>query len=191
MRKILVIDAHPDSESLVSFLCKKYEEVAKINYQVEKIVIRELNFDPILHYGYRKIQDLEPDLIDAQNKIKSCDHLVLFVPNWWGSLPALAKGFFERVFIRGFSHKFNPQKKMAEKLLAGKTATIIYTQSSPKFYTKFIIGDAFWKCIKNSIFTYVGFKKVRRYCIAKAKKIEESRLQKIIQEIEKIAKRGF
>lgn len=189
--KILIIDAHPDSESLVAFLCKQYEEVARQNHEVEKITIRDLKFDPILHYGYRKLQDLEPDLLDAQQKIKACQHLVFFTANWWGGLPSLAKGFIERVFVRGFSHRFNPEKKMAEKLLINKTTTIIYTQSSPKFYTRFIIGDPFWKCLKNSILGYVGFSRIRRYYIARAKKIEPERLQKIIKDLQKMAKEGF
>ena len=191
MKKILIIDGHPDSESLVAFFCKKYEEAARRTHQVDKIIIRDLKFDPILHYGYRKLQDLEPDLILAQEKIKACEHLVLFVPNWWGGLPALTKGFIERVFIRGFSHRFNPQKKMAEKLLSGRTASVIYTQSSPKFYTRLIIGDPFWKCLKNSILTYVGFLDVKRYYIPKAKKVEPKRLEAILKDLEKMGKEGF
>ncbi len=191
MRKILIIDAHPDSESLGAFLCKKYEENARQNHDVEKIVIRDLSFDPVLHFGYRVAQDLEPDLLQAQKKIKACEHLVLFTPNWWGSLPALAKGFFERIFIRGFSHRFNPEKKIAEKLLNGKTASVIYTQSSPKFYTKFIIGDAFWKCLTKSILGYVGFSNLKRYYISKAKSIDPQRMKKILYDLEKMGKDGF
>lgn len=191
MKKILIIDAHPDAESLVSFFCKKYEQAAKQNHEVEKITIRDLNFDPILHYGYRKAQDMEPDLLLAQEKIKSCQHLVLFTPNWWGSLPALAKGFFERVFIRDFSHRFNPKKKMAEKLLIGRSASVVYTQSSPKFYTRFFIGDPFWKCLKNSILTYVGFENVKRCYIEKAKNIEPERFRQILNDLEKMGKEGF
>ena len=189
--KILIIDAHPDSESLVAFFCKQYEEAARQNHQVEKLAIRDLKFDPILHYGYRQNQHLETDLLEAQNKIKNCEHLVIFTPNWWGSMPALAKGFFERVFIRDFSHRFNPEKKIAEKLLAGRTASVIYTQSSPKFYTRLIIGDPFWKCLKNSILTYVGFSQVRRYYISKAKAIEPQRLERILCNLKKMGKEGF
>jgi NAD(P)H dehydrogenase (quinone) len=191
MKKILIIDGHPDSESLVAFLCKKYEEAAKQHHHVEKITIRDLQFDNILHYGYRKTQDLEPDLLLAQKKIQDCNHLVLFFPNWWGSLPALTKGFIERIFIRGFSHSFNPQKKKAEKLLKEKTASFIYTQSSPKFYTKLIIGDPLWKCLKNSIFGYVGFSNLKRYYVPRAKSLGSKRLQKILQNIEKMGKEGF
>lgn len=191
MKKILIIDGHPDSESLGAFLCKNYEDAARKNHDVIKITIRDLKFDPILHYGYRKVQELEPDLLEAQEKIKACEHLILFTPNWWGSLPALTKGFFERVFIRGFSHKFNPEKKMAEKLLTGRTASVIYTQSSPKFHTRFILGDNFWKCVKKSILVYVGFSDLKRYCIPKAKKIEPQRLEKILYDLERMGKEGF
>lgn len=190
MKKILIIDAHPDEKSLVAFLCQRYEAAAKENHQVEKFAIRDLKFDPILHYGYREIQDLEADLLMAQDKIKNCEHLVIFVPNWWGSLPALAKGFLERTLIRGFSHRFNPEKKKAEQLLKGRTASVIYTQASPKFYTR-MIGDAFWKCLKNSILRYVGFSDVKRFYIPRAKKIDENRLANLLQKLDKMGKEGF
>lgn len=190
-KNILIINCHPNPDSLCSFLANEYFESAKDIYNIDKINIYDLQFDPILHFGYSKSQELEQDLIDAQKKIRNCNHLVLFVPMWWGGLPALAKGFFDRIFIRDFSHRFNPKTKRPEKLLTGRTASVIYSQGSPKFYTRFVMKDIFWKTIKKSILEYVGFTKVKRYYIERAKFIPEEKMNKIISEVKNMGKNGF
>lgn len=52
---------------------------------VQEILVGELDFNLNLQYGYRKSTELEPCLIDAQEKIKWADHLVIFYPVWWGA----------------------------------------------------------------------------------------------------------
>ena len=102
--KILIINGHPDQESFNFALSKAYISGAKSNNaEVQVINIRELDFNPNLQYGYRKRTELEPDLLDAQEKIKWADHLVWIYPVWWGSLPAIMKGFIDRTFLPGFA----------------------------------------------------------------------------------------
>ena len=56
----------------------------------------DLRFDPVLREGYQQVQALEPDLLQAQANILWAEHLVLVYPIWWGGIPALLKGFFDR-----------------------------------------------------------------------------------------------
>jgi len=67
------------------------------------LIINELDFNPNLQFGYRKRTELEPDLLKAQELIKWADHLVWIYPVWWGSIPAIMKGFIDRVFLPGFA----------------------------------------------------------------------------------------
>ncbi len=83
--------------------------------------------------GYRKRTELEPDLLKAQEWIRWCDHLVVVHPVWWGTYPALMKGFLDRVFLPGFFFKKRPGKAYAwDKLLTGRSARIIYTLDTPR-----------------------------------------------------------
>lgn len=64
-----------------------------------------MDFNPNLEFGYRKKSELEPDLLDAQAKLKWADHVVWIYPVWWSSVPAIMKGFIDRILLPGFAFK--------------------------------------------------------------------------------------
>jgi putative NADPH-quinone reductase len=65
-----------------------------------QINIADLDFNPNLEFGYRKRTELEPDLLEAIEKIKKADHIVWVFPMWWYGYPALMKGFIDRAFCQ-------------------------------------------------------------------------------------------
>ena len=98
-KRILIIQGHPDEQSFNHALHLAYKKGAtRAGAEIQEIFVSQLTFNPNLRYGYRQRTDLEPCLIEAQNKIKWAEHIVLVYPVWWGSLPAILKGFFDRVF---------------------------------------------------------------------------------------------
>jgi len=75
MKKILLINGHPDKESYNFALAVVYKKgAAKSDAEFREIQIRELDFDPNLQFGYRRRTDLEPDLQKAQELILWADH---------------------------------------------------------------------------------------------------------------------
>ena len=99
-KRIVVINGHPSKSSFNAALADAYiTSVAKYNVQVDLIEVGQLHFDPNLKNGYEKRMELEPDLIEAWKKIELADHLVWVFPVWWGGLPAVTKGFIDRVFL--------------------------------------------------------------------------------------------
>ncbi len=76
-KKIVIIDAHLNKESLSFSLAEAYKEGAiSAGSEVKKLRIADLRFNPNLQYGYQKRTELEPDLLQAFELIKWADHLV-------------------------------------------------------------------------------------------------------------------
>ena len=101
--KILLINGHPDKESFNWALASAYKKGAlKSGAEIKEIRISELSFNVNLQFGYRKRTELEPDLLAAWEDIQWADHLVWVYPVWWGSVPAIMKGFIDRLFLPGF-----------------------------------------------------------------------------------------
>ena len=78
MKKILIINGHPDKESFNWALAESYRVGAIMaDAEVETINLIDLDFDPILRYGYRQPYPLEQDLETAIESIKEADHLTV------------------------------------------------------------------------------------------------------------------
>ncbi|MEZ5039570.1 MAG: NAD(P)H-dependent oxidoreductase [Saprospiraceae bacterium] len=160
MKKILIVNGHPDKESYCAALCEAYALGAKKNkaLEVKTLHLIDLTFDPILHYGYKKRTELEPDLIRAQQLLKEADHTVWVYPTWWGGLPALLKGFIDRVFLPGFSFKYRENSQLWDKLMKGKTTRVITTMDAPLWYYRIVYGSPGHKAMKRVILGFCGYK---------------------------------
>ncbi len=156
-KKIVLICGNPDKDSFSGSIIDHYEVAAvEAGHQVYRVNIGELQFDPILHKGYKEIQPLEEDLLKLQTAIRECDHLVLAYPNWWCTMPAILKGLFDRFWLPGFAFNFNKQTKKIEQHLTGKTARVfVLCGSHSEFQTWWRFGD-FTNEIQHGILGFAG-----------------------------------
>jgi NAD(P)H dehydrogenase (quinone) len=133
--RTLIILGHPDKKSFCAALADNYEKGAQEKGgDVTRINISDLSFNPNLKNGYRTIQNLEPDLIEAQRLIKWANHLVIIYPVWWGSVPALLKGFLDRILLPGYAFKYRENSISWDKLLVGRSARLIVTSDGPVWW---------------------------------------------------------
>ena len=138
-KRILVLLGHPGQQSFCTALAERYVTAAQqAGHEVRLCRLGALRFDPILHEGYQQIQPLEPDLQQAQADILWAEHLVWVFPIWWGGIPALLKGFLDRVMLPGFAFKYRPGKAFPEKLLQGRTADLLVTLDTPPWYYRWV-----------------------------------------------------
>ena len=162
MKKILIINGHPDKESFNFGLSEAYKNGAITSgADVREIVIRDLQFNPNLQYGYRQRTELEPDLLDAQEKLKWADHMVWIYPIWWGSVPAIMKGFLDRVLLPGYAFKKRENSVWWDQYFSGQSARLICTLDQPQWYYRWYYGRPSYHAIKKLTLNYIGVKKVK------------------------------
>lgn len=140
-QRILIILGHPSSSSFCAALARQYGEAAqRVGHEVRCLNLGELAFDPILRDGYARVQPLEPDLLEARQHITWAQRLVLVYPIWWGGVPALLKGFLDRLLLPGFAFRYRSGSPFPEKLLAGRTAHLLVTMDTPPWYFRWVYG---------------------------------------------------
>lgn len=162
MKKVLIINGHPDAESFNHALQRAYKEGAiSAGNTVEEVTLSDMSFSPNLQYGYRKRTDLEPDLVEAWKKIQNADHLVWIYPTWWSGMPAILKGFIDRVFLPGFTFEYQEKSPLPKKLLKGKTSEIITTMDAPVWYYKIFTKNCGVVMLKKGILEFCGVKNKR------------------------------
>jgi len=188
MKKILIINGHPNKKSFNFGVAESYKNGAlqNIKAEIKEIVIADLHFNPNLEFGYQERTELEPDLLDAWEKIKWADHLVWIHPVWWGGLPAITKGFIDRLFLPGFAFQPRENSIFWDKLLKGKTARIITTLDQPGWYYWLMTGRPSVNQLKKATLEFCGIKPVKVTYIGIVKTSNENLRNKWLQKVEKL-----
>ncbi|MRI01414.1 flavodoxin family protein [Kriegella sp. EG-1] len=189
-KKVLLINGHPDKESFNFSLAKAYEKgISKSKASLKIINIRDLKFNPNLQFGYRKRTELEPDLLEAWEKIQWANHLVFIFPIWWGGLPAITKGFIDRLFLPGFAFKKREGSVWWDKYLTNKSARIICTMDQPSWYYRIINGRPTYFAVKKLTLNFVGIKPVRVTSIGPLRLSKDSFRVKWLKKVERMGEK--
>ncbi|NVO02740.1 MAG: NAD(P)H-dependent oxidoreductase [Bacteroidetes bacterium] len=191
MKKILIINSNPDKESLCDALANSYKKGAEASgFECKIVKLIDLEFDPILRKGYKERTELEPDLIEVQNKISNADHLVFVYPNWWSTYPAILKGFFDRAFLPGFAFKYRENSMLWDKLLSGKSARIIVTMDSPSWFYSLFTKKPGHNSIKKGVLQFCGVNPVKISSFSPVKGSKPEQRTKWIEKVEELGKNG-
>ena len=190
-KRILMILGTPKSASLCHALAEAYAQGARSEgHVVRQLKLGELSFDPVLRDGYDQGQILEPDLLEAQRQIHWAEHLVFIYPVWWGGLPALLKGFFDRVFLPGFAFKYRGQSQLWDKLLSGRTADLLVTLDTPPWYFRWIYGAPAHRQMTRTILGFSGIKTRRLAEFAPVRPSSEEQRQSWLRRAETLGVRA-
>jgi putative NADPH-quinone reductase len=131
---------------------------------------------------------MEADLITAQEKIKTADHIVWIYPLWWGMMPAIMKGFIDRVFVPGFAFKYHQNSSKWDKLLKGKTTEIICTLDYPVFVFKLFFGEGGVKVMRKMVLDFCGLKTTKTTYIGQIKPSTPEQRKEWLHKVELIGK---
>lgn len=189
--KIVIINGHPDKESYNFALAQAYKSGAeKSGAEIREIVISNLKFNPNLQFGYRKRTELEPDLIAAQETLKWADHIVWIYPVWWGSVPAILKGFLDRVLLPGFAFNKREGSLWWDKYFTAKTSRIICTLDQPPWYYRWFNGSPSHTAMKKLTMKFIGVKSVKITSIGPIRLSKDKFRAKWLQKIEKLGEKN-
>ena len=191
MKRILIIMGHPDAESYCHALGEAYQKGAfESGAEVRVIDIGTLEFSPNLAFGYRKRTELEPCLQQAQEDIRWAEHIVMVFPVWWGMVPAVMKGFIDRVFLPGFAFKKRPNSLWWEKLLKGRSARIISTLDQPALYYRLVNRGPSNHAVKKLTLEFCGIKPVKVTNIGPLRLSKERYRKKWLDRVEEMGRKA-
>jgi NAD(P)H dehydrogenase (quinone) len=108
--RILVIHAHPDPESYNGALFRRtVAGLTAAGHEVDACDLHEEDFQPVLtraeRRGYHAIPANRAPVETHVHRLERAEALVLVHPVWNFGMPAILKGYFDRVFLPGVSFK--------------------------------------------------------------------------------------
>lgn len=159
--RVLLIDGHPDRDRLSAGLLDVYGRALPDRHMIDRIAIRDLDFQPNLRRGYAEPQALEPDLQRATQAILDADHIVIAHPLWWGGEPALLKGFYDRVLLPGTTFQYHKRSPFWDKLLKGRSGDVLVTTDTPVPWLKMRFGNPIGKRLAHQVLGFCGIRPLR------------------------------
>lgn len=157
--KTVVIYAHPwDGSFNHAVLKHTIEKLEAKGDTVDLIDLYQDDFDPVM-----RVDDLrvfgrglynDPKAEDYVNRLKAADRAIFVFPIWWYGEPAMLKGFFDKVLLKGVTYVEDEHKNLHGALGIKESAVLTTANINKDFFE--VLGDPINKSMINGIFKMVG-----------------------------------
>ncbi|MCI0765500.1 NAD(P)H-dependent oxidoreductase [Bacillus sp. TL12] len=188
---ILIVYTHPNPSSFNASILEHVQKgLQETNHSVTLLDLYKEQFNPVLIFNEdKRRRDLayEEETEKYRTLIKEADSLIFIYPIWWWGMPAILKGFIDRVFAAGFAYKY--EGVMPKGLLIGKTAWVINTLDSPLWYVALLYRSADWVIMKKGILRFCGIRQINRSAFQSVKTSKAEKREKWLLEIQEKAKK--
>jgi putative NADPH-quinone reductase len=173
--RVLIVFNHPYEGSYCNAILNKVESGLKEGgNEVDVIHLDNDGFDPVMREKDLKAfvtapkdPELANKLLDEQvsnyrDRLEAAEHLVFIFPIWWELMPALTKGFIDKLIFPGIAYDYNERgTRMINRLKQLRGVTMITTMNTPKLFYRLLFGNAIKKAMLLGTFWKIGVKNRR------------------------------
>jgi putative NADPH-quinone reductase len=145
--KALILYANPDSDSYSADLkASARKGLLAAGHDVSEIDLYAMNFQAAMSPEERlRYHDADPIVdhqIQEQADLVAASQIIVFVyPTWWFGMPAVLKGWFDRVMIPTVAFDINPDTKLIESKLRHVRRLVGVTTTGSHKWQSFLIAD--------------------------------------------------
>lgn len=189
--KIVIVFNHPYEGSFCNAILQSVTKgLDSAKHQIDLIHLDKDNFNPVMTAGdlkgFRDKKPIDPKVIEYSNRIKNAEHLVFIFPIWWELMPAMTKGFIDKVIFPGTAYDYTNTSNTRMKPLWGKLKgiTMISTMNTPKWLYWFLFGNAVKKAMLLGTFWKIGFKNRRWMSFNQVKMVSADKRKNWLTELE-------
>lgn len=199
--KVLWLFAHPEQRSLSAALRDEGLRALKEDgHEYELSDLYAMGWNPIVDRADYDCNDkgrllvasasqvaydngrLSADIRAEQAKLTWADTVIVQFPFWWFGMPAILKGYFDRVFVKGFAYGVKDSRtghtlRYGNGGLAGKRAMVIVTVGAPEIQigSRGIDGDmsAVLYPLEHGILFYTGMTVIPPFVVASSDRVSK------------------
>lgn len=158
--KHLIIFSHLNPKSFTKAIVDKVVEVGTAKgHEIKVIDLYADKFNPVLEFpdiqGMFMGGETPADVKAYQELMLWADHYTVVYPMWWGQMPAMLKGFMDRVLANKFAFEYGPEGPKG--LLTNRTARVIINTGTPnELYAQTGMHDAQKRVNGPGLFGFCG-----------------------------------
>lgn len=145
--QVLVVHAHPDPQSYSAALREAaVRGLERAGHDVTTLDLYAEHFAAAMSTAERRAYETDSPILDSAVErhaelVRGADALVFVYPTWWFGVPAILKGWFERVFVPGVAFRLDEQTNKVKPALRHITRLVgITTSGSPRWQIR-ALGD--------------------------------------------------
>ncbi len=189
--KALVVYANPNPESLSGRVCQTIVET--LNAKGDTVEVRDLyklGFNPVLtaeEQAGNAQGKLMADVLEEQKHLSQADVVFFVYPIWWAGLPAIMKGWFDRVLTYGYAYRYGA--KGLEKMLKGKKAVILNNHGNPLSAYEGAMYNALRMGSDTGIIDFCGFELVEHKFFPSASSAPEEAKLAYLQDVRRLCEK--
>lgn len=184
--KALVLYAHPNPKSFnAAILQTVQEELAGKGAEVKVKDLYAMNWNPVLSasdFTQMLAGQMPDDIAREQADVAWADVIFVIAPFWWFTIPAILKGYMDRVMSQGFAYLQSEQGPRG--LLQGKKAAIITTSGADQNVAQHTgMMEAFQTSFVHGVFGFCGFDETRHHNCYAVPLVSDKERQGMLEEI--------
>lgn len=167
--RVGVVLAHPNPDSFAHELARRaVTGLTTAGHDVELVDLGAIGFRAAMspdertaYHGAHPV--LDPQVQSQVDLVRSVDALVFVYPTWWSGLPAVLKGWLERVMVPGVGFRFDERSgKVRPGLTNIRHLVGISTYGSPRWYVR-MVNDNGRRTLMRALRLSCGWRVSRRW----------------------------
>jgi putative NADPH-quinone reductase len=188
--KAAIVFNHPYEGSFCNAILKSViDGFHRAQHEVDIIHLDKEGFNPVMTAadlkGFKDRKPVDPKVIEYKQRLDDADHLVFIFPIWWELMPALTKGFIDKVIFPGVAYDYTPSGYgMFPLFKKVKRVTVITTMNTPGFLYRIVFGNAIRKAIMTGTFWKMGYKNRKWINLSMVKTVSDRKRKKWLTNLE-------
>ena len=190
--KVAIVFNHPYAGSYcAAILAAVTSGLERAGQEVDLIHLDNDEFDPVMRAsdlkGFKKGAPSDPQVLNYRERINRAGHLVMIFPIWWELMPAMTKGFIDKVIFPGVAYDYDNSgryPKMIKRWKELNGVTDITTMNTPSLVYRLFFGNAIKKAVFNGTFWKLGFKNRKWISFNMVKFVSDQKRQKWLEQLE-------
>lgn len=168
--RILVVFAHPLDDSFATALCETVVETLTAGgHLVDLCDLYKQSFDPVLsaheRRTYKDTAQNAKNVAEQVQQLRQAEGIIFVFPSWWYGMPAILKGYFDRVWLPGVAFEFGPQA--IRPLLTGiRLFGAVTTTGAPQWFTRLYMGNPSRKVLMRGLARLMVAPRAERFWLA-------------------------
>ncbi|WP_341900883.1 NAD(P)H-dependent oxidoreductase [Fluviicola taffensis] len=189
--KVVIVFNHPyDGSYCNAILDSVMKGLQKATHEVDLIHLDKEGFNPVMTSQDLKAfvdrKPIDPKVIEYKERLEQADHLVFIFPIWWELMPAMTKGFIDKVIFPGVAYDYKANGYGMIPIFKNiKSVTVITTMNTPLVLYRLIFGNAIRKAIITGTFWKTGYKNRKWISFNKVKMVSDAKRKKWLEKIER------